>query len=244
MFQIGAKTISSSSIKEEMTSYEKPKLLIQFDAPMNQASVAKNISIYPQVQFTSHWTDDENLELIIDDLIAKETNFLVNVFDSALTSSGEKLEKPYSKTFKVDGDGIVQVSAKDEDTGEIQSIEIVASSGLTDTEIDDLLRENFTLSEQKERISGVRGRSGEELSEGSDSEFDRALEELRRAIYVYQWRLDSEGQNFKGVGRQTMENCLDDARAALENPKDIDQLKNSLTALSMVVALFERFLEQ
>lgn len=109
VFQIGAKTISSSSIKEEMTSYEKPKLLIQFDAPMNQASVAKNISIYPQVQFTSHWTDDENLELIIDDLIAKETNFLVNVFDSALTSSGEKLEKPYSKTFKVDGEALIEL---------------------------------------------------------------------------------------------------------------------------------------
>ena len=40
-----------------------------------------------------------------------------------------------------------------------------------------------------------------------------------------------------------MENCLDDARAALDAPKDTEQLKNSLTARSMVVALFDRFLE-
>jgi molecular chaperone DnaK len=148
-------------------------------------------------------------------------------------------------TFSVDGDGIVQVSAKDEDTGEIQSIEIVASSGLTDEEIDDLLRENFTLSEQKSRIgSARRAPNTSENSNLIDQELTNALEELRRAIYIYQWRLDTEGQNFKGVGRQTMENCLQDARNALESPKNIDQLKNSLTALSMVTALFEKFLEQ
>ena len=146
-------------------------------------------------------------------------------------------------TFKVDGDGIVQVSAKDEDTGEIQSIEIVASSGLTDTEIDDLLRENFTLGEQRERISSGKTKDTDTLNIVIDSEFSLALEDLRRAIFIYQWRLDSEGQNFKGVGRQTMENCLNDARAALETPKDTEQLKNSLTALSMVAAIFERFLE-
>ena len=46
-------------------------------------------------------------------------------------------------TFSVDSDGIVQVSAKDEDTGEIQSIEIVASSGLTDEEIDEYNKERM-----------------------------------------------------------------------------------------------------
>ncbi len=108
VFEVAAKTFSSNwDIKEEMTSYNKPKLLLSFDAPMNKASVAQNISIYPEVTFTSVWKDDENLEIIIDDLIAKETNFLVNVFDSALTSSWAKLEKTYSKAFKVDGEALV-----------------------------------------------------------------------------------------------------------------------------------------
>lgn len=108
VFEVAAKTFSSSGdIKEEMTSYNKPKLLISFDAPMNKASVAQNISIYPEVSFTSAWTDDENLELIIDDIISKETDFLVNVFEQAMTSSWEKLETTYSKTFKVDGEALI-----------------------------------------------------------------------------------------------------------------------------------------
>lgn len=109
VFQIGAKTFSSlAEVKEEVLYYEKPKLFIEFDVAMNQASVAKNISIYPQVEFTSAWVDDKNLELVINDIITKETNFLVNIFDTALTSSGEKLEKPYSKTFKVDGEAMIE----------------------------------------------------------------------------------------------------------------------------------------
>jgi len=147
-------------------------------------------------------------------------------------------------TFKVDSDGIVHVSAKDEDTGEEQSIEIVASSGLSDSEIDELLRDNFTASEQKQRINSMLQTTPSGSSKNSDPEFASALEELRRAIYIYQWRLDTEGSNFKGEGRKTMENCLADARAVLDNPTGTEQLKNSLTALSMVTALFERFLEQ
>jgi len=145
-------------------------------------------------------------------------------------------------TFSVDGDGIVHVAAKDEITGDIQSIEIVASSGLNELEIDDLLRETITAKEQRYRIGG-----GKELSPIEEAVADQlfidAKEELRKAIYVYQWRLDTEGQNFKGAGRQTMDKCLDDARRALAEARQSDELKNSLTALSMVAAIFEKFLE-
>ena len=44
-------------------------------------------------------------------------------------------------TFAVDAEGIVHVSARDLDTGQEQQIEIVASSGLSEKEIDALLRE-------------------------------------------------------------------------------------------------------
>jgi len=144
--------------------------------------------------------------------------------------------------FSVDRDGIVQVAARDEDTGEEQSIEIIASSGLTEQEIDDLLRQSFTVSEQQSRISG-RGDSQSAALEDEDPETAAAKEALRKALFIYQWRLDSEGQNFKGPGRTAMENCLQDARKVLTGASSAQDLKNSLTALSMITAVFEKFLE-
>lgn len=144
-------------------------------------------------------------------------------------------------TFSIDGDGIVQVSAKDEDTGEQHSIEIVAGSGLSETEIDELLRETATNREQKDRIASEEKATG--TTGGLSQEFVDSREELRKAIYIYQWRLDTEGQNFKGAGRATMERCLDEARKALAEARTADELKSSISALSMVSAIFEKFLE-
>ena len=44
-------------------------------------------------------------------------------------------------TFDIDANGIVHVNAKDLGTGKEQSIEITASSGLSEEEIDDLVRD-------------------------------------------------------------------------------------------------------
>lgn len=146
-------------------------------------------------------------------------------------------------SFSVDTDGIVHVAAKDEDTGEHQEIEIVASSGLSEDEIDDLLRDNFTAAAQRSRIDSKGGNAQETVTETLPQDFIDAREELRKAIYIYQWRLDTEGENFKGAGRNTMEQCLADARTALTEAKTAQDLKNNLTALSMIAAVFERFLE-
>lgn len=54
-------------------------------------------------------------------------------------------------TFDIDADGIVNVSAKDMATGKAQSIKITASSGLTKSEIEKLVREAELNAEEDRR---------------------------------------------------------------------------------------------
>ena len=48
---------------------------------------------------------------------------------------------PIEVTFDIDADGIIHVSAKDEGTGKEQQITIKASSGLSDEEIQQMVRD-------------------------------------------------------------------------------------------------------
>jgi len=108
VFNIWAKTISKvSKVKEEIMFYEKPKVLLAFAKEMNRSSVLSNLKIYPEIAYTANWIDDKNLELVIDDLVKEDTDLLVNVLDSASTSSWEKLEKTYVKKFKIDGEPLI-----------------------------------------------------------------------------------------------------------------------------------------
>lgn len=141
--------------------------------------------------------------------------------------------------FEVDGDGIVHVSARDEDTGEEKSIEIIASSGLSDTEIDDLLRENTAFLEQRERIQDGTAAS----PPSAPDEVSQALTDLRSEIFMTQFQLDVEGKDFSGAGRTALEGCLASARRVLESPKSIDEVRNSLVALRTITAVFKKFLD-
>merc|ERR1712173_313662 len=55
-------------------------------------------------------------------------------------------------TFDVDADGILHVSAKDKDTGKEQKITIQASSGLSDDEIDQMVRDAEANAEEDKKF--------------------------------------------------------------------------------------------
>ena len=77
-------------------------------------------------------------------------------------------------TFDIDANGILHVSAKDKATGKEQKIRIEASSGLSDTDIDKMVKAaEATASEDKKRReeietpqparrSGLQGREGQQ----------------------------------------------------------------------------------
>lgn len=120
VFNVGAKTITKngnvvkvSNVKEQVLSYEKPKLKITFASDMNRTSVLSNLKLYPEIAYEANWIDDKNLELVVADLVREETDILVNVLDSATTSDGKKLEKTLVKKFKLDGEALIDFTTPD-----------------------------------------------------------------------------------------------------------------------------------
>ncbi len=102
-------------------------------------------------------------------------------------------------SFDIDANGIVHVSAKDLGTGKEQSIKITASSGLSDDEIKQMIKDAEThASEDKNRKEVVEARNhldsliystekslkdyGEDLESGVKTEIEAALEKAKKAM--------------------------------------------------------------
>ncbi|MFY8299213.1 molecular chaperone DnaK [Pseudoalteromonas sp. SS15] len=102
-------------------------------------------------------------------------------------------------TFDVDADGILHVSAKDKDTGKEQKITIQASSGLSDDEIDQMVRDAEANAEEDKKfeelvasrnqadamVHGTRKQieeAGDALPAEDKTAIEAALSELETAI--------------------------------------------------------------
>ena len=72
-------------------------------------------------------------------------------------------------TFDIDANGILKVSAKDQGTGKEQHITITASSGLTEQEIDQMVRDAETHAEDDQRrreVAETRNQGGQRRLRG------------------------------------------------------------------------------
>ena len=102
-------------------------------------------------------------------------------------------------TFDIDANGILHVSAKDLGTGKVQSIQITASSGLSDEEINTMVQDAEThAAEDKNKRELIEARNqadglsytteksltehGEKLDNATKRQIEEALEELKKAI--------------------------------------------------------------
>jgi len=102
-------------------------------------------------------------------------------------------------TFDIDANGIVHVSAKDLGTGKEQSIKITASSGLSESEIDKLVKEAEAHSEEdKKRKELIEARNqadsfiysveknvkefGDKIDASEKARIDNAIATLKKAI--------------------------------------------------------------
>jgi len=102
-------------------------------------------------------------------------------------------------TFDIDANGIVNVSAKDMATGKEQSIQITASSGLSQEEIDKLVKDaELHADEDKKKKSIVEARNtadaliysteksikelGEKVDAGTKTKVEAAIESLKKAM--------------------------------------------------------------
>jgi molecular chaperone DnaK len=114
-------------------------------------------------------------------------------------------------TFDIDANGIVNVSAKDQATGKEQSIQITASSGLSQEEIDKLIKDaELHAGEDKKKRELVDARNsadaliysteksikelGDKVDATTKSNVETAIEALKKAM---------EGENAEEIKRQS-----------------------------------------
>jgi molecular chaperone DnaK len=118
-------------------------------------------------------------------------------------------------TFDIDANGILHVSAKDKATGKEQKIRIEASSGLSDSEIDRMVKDaEQHASEDKERREEVDQRN----------RLDTLVYEVEKNVKEWGDRLDS-------ANRDRLNAAVESARQALRSGEGT-QIKTALEELS------------
>ena len=118
-------------------------------------------------------------------------------------------------TFDIDANGIVDVSARDQATGKQQSIRITASSGLSQDEIDRLVRDA--------ELHAEEDRSKKELVE--------ARNHADALIYSTEKSLADMGANVDPAARMEVEDTIRQLKDALgrDNAADIRRLSETLS---------------
>ncbi len=118
-------------------------------------------------------------------------------------------------TFDIDANGIVNVSAKDHATSKEQSIRITASSGLTEEEIKQMVRD----AEQHAADDKTRRQTAE------------ARNKLDNLIYTTEKTLKDYGSQLDEGSRKTVEDALAAAKDKLES-KDAGELNQTAETLA------------
>jgi molecular chaperone DnaK len=141
-------------------------------------------------------------------------------------------------TFDIDANGILHVSAKDRTTGKEQKIRIESSSGLSDTEIDKMVKDAEShADEDEERREKVEARNqldslvyqvekdsaewGDQVSEGTKERLDQAVEAAKEALKgddaaAFNSARDELMQAFSAAGQEMYQSQAAEAESAEE----------------------------
>jgi molecular chaperone DnaK len=118
-------------------------------------------------------------------------------------------------TFDIDANGIVNVSAKDKATNKEQQIRIQASGGLSDTEIEKMVKDaEVNAAEDKKRKDLVEAKNhGESL------------------VHSTQKSLGEHGDKISAADKSTIEAAIADLKSAMEG-SDAEAIKEKTNALA------------
>lgn len=144
-------------------------------------------------------------------------NKLLGQFDLVGIPAAPRGVPQIEVTFDIDANGIVHVSAKDNATQKEQSIQITASSGLSDEEINRLVKEGEAHAEEdklkKERV---------EVKNEADT-----------LIYSTEKSLSEFGDKVSEEDKTAIEAALADCKKSIESD-DIDDIRAKIEALTKV----------
>ncbi len=121
-------------------------------------------------------------------------------------------------TFDIDANGIVHVSAKDLGTGKEQRIRIESSSGLSEDEINRMVREAESHADEDRRAK----------------ETAEAKNEADNLVYTTEKMLSEAGDNLPAEERQKVESAVQDLKSVTEseNAEEIKQKSEALKQAS------------
>lgn len=129
-------------------------------------------------------------------------------------------------SFDIDADGIVNVGAKDKATGRDQSMSIVASSGLSDSEIENMIKESEQFAE-----SDAKRKNAIEATNAAES----VISETEKHMNDFKDQLDgAEAEKIRGLITQ-----LRDTMAQGENAEPEEIKKQSTDLQQSSLKLFE-----
>ena len=120
-------------------------------------------------------------------------------------------------TFDIDANGIVNVSAKDKGTGKEQQIKIQASGGLSDADIDQMVKdaEKFAEEDKKRRASAESRNKADSL------------------VHSVEQQLREHGDKIDDALKSEIESAVVATRSAIESG-DAEQMEAKSTALGEV----------
>jgi molecular chaperone DnaK len=121
-------------------------------------------------------------------------------------------------TFDIDANGIVKVSAKDKGTGKEQSIQIQASGGLSDAEIDTMVKE---------------AEANKEADQKKREEVD-ARNNADGLIHTTEKSLEEHGDKVSAEDKTAIESSITSLKDALKEGTDVESIKQKTQDLSQV----------
>ncbi|CAM2065882.1 molecular chaperone DnaK [Sulfidibacter corallicola] len=117
-------------------------------------------------------------------------------------------------TFDIDANGILHVTAKDQGTGKKQDIRITSSSGLTEDEIDRMVKEAETnadadqkrksLAEARNKLDSLVWQTEKNMEENKDKVDDNDRETLTKAVEDAKTKVKSENQEELEAAYETL----------------------------------------
>ncbi len=125
-------------------------------------------------------------------------------------------------TFDIDANGILHVSAKDLGTGKEQSIQITASSGLSDEEINRMVQD-------------AESHAGEDKKK---RELIEARNQADGLAYTTEKSLTEHGEKLDSATKKQIQDALDELKKAIagDNPEEIKKKSEALAQVSHKLA--------
>ena len=119
-------------------------------------------------------------------------------------------------TFDIDANGILHVSAKDLGTNKEQSIRITASSGLSEDEINRMVKEAESHADE----------------DSKKKQLIEAKNEADGLIYTVEKTLSEHGNKLPETDKKEIETALEDCKAKKDNSDNPEEIRTSISALT------------